>query len=468
MAGLKNIRPGIFGMDASGYGCYELFGSLPDGVCIINEQGQIVYFNRAYEKMFRVCGRFEVGRSIFQAKNDDLILTAFREKRNIKGNLNINRETKNISASAYPMLVDGIFRGVLALYTDDPVCNAHDGSAIAFETGSETEEDDSELLARFDEIITGSRLVKKSLEIAYKASKANATVLIRGESGTGKELVAKAIHKNSSRNTGPFVALNCCAVPANLLESEFFGYEQGAFTGAAKRKKGKFEQADGGTIFLDEIGDMPVETQVKLLRVIQEKEFERVGGNTTIKCDIRLIAATHRNLEEMVAAGSFREDLYYRLNVIPIYLPSLRERREDISLLAEHFIKKMNAGLGKNICALSDEALSCMESYDWPGNVRELENLIERIAVLSDKKIIDVEELPSNISRLYNVNDSKEEYNLINMSDSGGIATFEEYEKEIICQALKKFKSFNATGKALGITHKTVAMKARKYNIIDC
>jgi transcriptional regulator with PAS, ATPase and Fis domain len=263
------------------------------------------------------------------------------------------------------------------------------------------------------------------------------------------------------------VTVNCGAIPGTLLESELFGYEQGAFTGAVRRKLGKFEQANEGTIFLDEIGDMPPEMQVKLLRVIQEREFQRVGGIDTIKCNLRIIAATNRNLEEAIEKGEFREDLYYRINVIPICLPSLCERKEDIPMLVRHFTEKTGIASGKVGIRLSEEALGCLCRYNWPGNVRELENLIERLVVLSDKELIELQDLPSEISSLYDINVNDNGCSLINIDESGRIATLEEYEREIITHALKRFGSFNATGKALGITHKTVATKAKKYNIID-
>ncbi|KAB3537740.1 sigma-54-dependent Fis family transcriptional regulator [Alkaliphilus pronyensis] len=324
-----------------------------------------------------------------------------------------------------------------------------------------------ELSPPFKKMIGKSPMLIRALWSAEKAAQTNSTVLIRGESGTGKELVAKAIHEISDRQKNSFVRVNCGAIPANLLESELFGHEQGAFTGAIRRKIGKFQQASGGTIFLDEIGDMPLEMQVKLLRLIQEKEFERVGGNETIRCDVRIIAATHRNLEEQIIEGSFREDLYYRLNIVPVNLPALRERKEDIPLLCKHFmnkIKKLN-NIDKN---LDEEAIKALVQYNWPGNVRELENLIERLIVLSEGETITIDELPSNITNIYRVNyDKSNENGLINFDKNGQIATLDQYEMEIIKYALQRFKSFNAAAKALGITHKTVAFKARKYNIIE-
>src|SRR5690349_2863600 len=215
-------------------------------------------------------------------------------------------------------------------------------------------------------------------EVIAKVADSPSTVLITGESGTGKELVAKALHENSSRKNGPFIKINCAAIPKTLMESELFGYEKGAFTGATSSKPGRFELADGGTLFLDEIGEIPVEMQVKLLRVLQESEFERVGGIKTIKVDVRLITATNRDLQKECAAGNFREDLYYRLNVVPIHIPPLRDRREDIPLLVEHFVSKFNDRLKKNIEGIEPDALAALVQYHWQGNIRELENVLER------------------------------------------------------------------------------------------
>ncbi len=220
--------------------------------------------------------------------------------------------------------------------------------------------------------------MKGIFSVIERVADTPSTVLITGESGTGKELVAKALHEQSSRKSGPFIKINCAAIPKNLMESELFGYEKGAFTGATSSKPGRFELADGGTLFLDEIGEIPVEMQVKLLRAIQESEFERVGGIKTIKVDVRLITATNRDLEQEIARGNFREDLYYRLNVVPLQIPPLRKRAGDIPWLVEHIIKKFNERLRKNVTGIADDALAALESHSWPGNIRELENVIER------------------------------------------------------------------------------------------
>lgn len=463
-----NIKSLCNGGNSGQYGYGELFDNTADGVCIINEQGQFSYFNRAYEELLKLDSRPLEGSSIYECKNDGVILKAIRERKSSKGLLKGSKGSCKISVLASPIYSEYTFKGVIAIYREELSAVPDKERDCVVELKAYENEEPIAFDEKFNSIIACSRAMKSVLTIAYKASRTLSTVLIRGGSGTGKELIAKAIHNNSDRADNPFVAVNCGAIPTTLLESELFGYEQGAFTGALKRKIGKFEQANGGTIFLDEIGDMPVEMQVKLLRVIQEKEFQRVGGNDTINCNLRIIAATHRRLEEAIEKGDFREDLYYRINVIPIYLPSLMERREDIPVLADYFINKIGDELGKKHIRFSEEALYCLYKYNWPGNVRELENLIERLIVLCDREVIELWDLPSEISTLYDINENLGCGSLINTGESGRIATLEEYEREIIKYALKRFGSFNAAGKALGITHKTVAAKARKYCIYEC
>ena len=243
-------------------------------------------------------------------------------------------------------------------------------------------------------IIGNSQAMQEVYKTLGRVAESDVTVLVTGESGTGKELIARAIHVNSRRLGKPFLALNCAAIPGELLENELFGHERGAFTGATDRKAGKFEQADGGTLFLDEIGDMPLELQAKLLRVLQEKEITRTGGSQTINVDVRIVAATNQNLAEQVKAKEFREDLYYRLNVVPISLPALRDRREDIPMLVEFFLKRAKQDLGIDIMECSPEALQLLRSHDWPGNVRELENVIKRAALLSPNHVLTPPDFP--------------------------------------------------------------------------
>jgi Nif-specific regulatory protein len=247
------------------------------------------------------------------------------------------------------------------------------------------------------DMVGGSPQMRHVFDFIGKVAPSSATVLLRGESGTGKELVARAIHRNSPRAGKPFVAINCAVLTESLLESELFGHEKGAFTGAIALKKGKLEEASGGSVFLDELGELAPGLQAKLLRVLQEREFERVGGTRSIKTDIRLIAATNRDLEEAVREGNFRRDLYYRLNVVSVVLPPLRQRRDDIVQLANHFIQKHSRGVGRQVTGISEEVRTYLVNYDWPGNVRELENAMEHAVVLGSTELILPEDLPENV-----------------------------------------------------------------------
>lgn len=310
----------------------------------------------------------------------------------------------------------------------------------------------------FGNIIGKSPQMQKVFQLIKQVANTNSNVIIYGKSGTGKELVARAIHYNSPRKDKPFIAVNCSAIPESLLESELFGHEKGAFTGAISSRKGLFEEANGGTIFLDEIGDMSLAMQAKLLRVLEEKEIRAVGSDKPKKVDVRVIAATHKDLEKAVKEGTFREDLFYRLNVIPIYLPELRERVEDIPLLVEYFLKKYNEEAGRNV-RISREALACMMKYSWPGNVRELENLIERLVVLSTGDEIRVEDLPDHIRVC------KAE-NLVAELTMGEKITLEELEKRYILKVLREtgWHKSNAA-KILGIDRRTLYRKIEEYKL---
>ncbi len=450
----------------------QIFGNMDNGVCIIDEYGYIKYINPAYEKLFMTEYEKIIGKSLFMIKMDEITLQSFKKKKNMKGSLDYYIGNNQLKAATTVIKENNRFKGILVIYEKYELNDNNKMIKINDDmtTGKNNNIDNKEynLDKPFHDIVGESTIFKKALYRAQRASYTDSTVLIRGESGTGKELVARAIHKNSSRKGESFITINCGAIPSNLIESELFGHEKGAFTGAVSKKIGKFERADGGTIFLDEIGDLPHEMQVKLLRVLQEKEFNRVGGNEGIITNVRIISATNRDLEEMINTGEFREDLYYRLNVIPINLPALRERKFDIFLLLNHFSSKICNKVNIDSFTFTDEAIVCFEEYDWPGNVRELENVIERLIVLSDNNIIDTNDLPSSITKIYGFRNNVTSSNsLINLDNNGELATLEDYEKEIIRYAIKKFGSFNAAGKALGITHKTVAYKARKYNIVD-
>ncbi len=315
-------------------------------------------------------------------------------------------------------------------------------------------------------LVGNSEVFRKIFDLIERVSDSDSTVLILGESGTGKELVARAIHERSGRRDRPFIPVNCGAIPEGLMEAEFFGHEKGAFTGATERRQGRFELADGGTIFLDEVSEMPSYLQVKLLRVIQEKAFERVGGAKTLKVDVRIIAATNRNLEEEVRQGRFREDLFYRLNVIPIEIPPLRERREDIPLLCEHFIHRFSRKHGREPVKLSDEVMDVFMNYSWPGNVRELENTIERLTVLKGGSLIVPYDLPRKMlgGKIPEVAGVEEEVNPINGIDLE--YAVREYEKRLILNALSICNNVKSrAAKYLNINRTTLIQKMKRLGL---
>ncbi len=306
-----------------------------------------------------------------------------------------------------------------------------------------------------------SQATKALIETMKRASKVDSTVLLVGETGTGKELIARLLHEGSGR-PGPFQAVNCAALPANLIESELFGYEKGAFTGAIASKPGRFELADGGTIFLDEVGEMPLEMQPKLLRVLQERSFERVGGVKTRTTNVRVVAATNRDLMELSAAGEFREDLFYRLNVISLRLPPLCERKEDIALLVEHFCKKLGTRFGQPARSFDDDATEALMAHDWPGNVRELENLIERLTVLEPEGLISADavarELNASVRPLPSSGSIKDQVG----------ATSEAMEIQMISKALEATEGNRTHAAAqLGISRRTLQLKMKRYGLQD-
>jgi Nif-specific regulatory protein len=285
----------------------------------------------------------------------------------------------------------------------------------------------------------------------------NTTVLIRGESGTGKELIAHAIHYNSLRAKKPFVKVSCAALPESLIEAELFGHEKGAFTGAEARKKGRFELAEGGTLFLDEIGDVNLSTQVKLLRVLQEREFERVGGTETIKVNVRLIAATNKDMEVALAEGSFREDLYYRLNVFTIFVPPLRDRKADLLLLADHFLEKFSREHGKSIKRISTPAIDMLVSYHWPGNVREMENALERSVLMCEGQVVHAHHLPPSLQTA----EASGTVTRVSLADA-----VVAYEKDLIQDALKTTRGNRAkAARLLDATERILNYKIRKYAV---
>jgi sigma-54 specific flagellar transcriptional regulator A len=320
----------------------------------------------------------------------------------------------------------------------------------------------------FRGVIGKSRAMISVFKLIERVADSDSTVLINGETGTGKGLVAKAIHESSYRRERPFVSINCGAIPENLLESELFGHVKGAFTGATSAKTGKFEVANGGTIFLDEIGDMSPDLQVKVLKVLEEREFEPVGGCKTIKADVRIIAATHRDLEEEVQKGTFREDLFYRLYVIPIQLPALRDRQVDIPLLVNHFIHKLNDEKATQISHISDSAMKSFMEHQWPGNVRELANLMERLMVLKAEGVIEIEDLPP---KMRSSNNAVSLMTTPEISHEGICLTtaVNEFEKNLIYQSLERTDWVkNKAAKLLHVKRTTLVEKIKRYELHKC
>jgi transcriptional regulator with GAF, ATPase, and Fis domain len=317
---------------------------------------------------------------------------------------------------------------------------------------------------RFNDIIGQSNKMKAVFRLVEKVADCDSTILITGETGTGKGLVARAVHQNSKRKNKPFIAINCGAIPENLLESELFGHVRGAFTGATTSKSGKFELADGGTIFLDEIGDMSPDLQVKVLKVLEEGEFEQVGGSKTIQVNVRIIAATHRDLAEEVQKGNFRDDLFYRLYVIPLNLPSLRERRSDIPFLVSYFMGKSNRRNNREVRGITEDALELMVNYSWPGNVRELKNMVERMVVLKGEGQITAKDLPAELK----TSSRSEAIGEIEISDEGIClnSAVTEFEKALILQSLEKTKWVkNKAAKLLHLNRTTLVEKIKRHQL---
>lgn len=431
--------------------------SIYEGILAVDNNGIITHVNRAAEKMLGVDQKGLLGQNIRLVLPIKTLLEALENQRGFT-----SRE----------VAVDGPSGKVRLICTARPILDREGkmaGLVASFRDFKETQRLAYRIMAgekevTFDDIVGASPALQKVKREAQKIAISDSTVLILGESGTGKELFARAIHAASPRRNRPFVAINCGAIPENLLESELFGYEEGAFSGARRGgKPGKFELADGGTIFLDEIGNMSLYLQAKLLRVLQERTIDRVGGTTPIRVDVRVIAATNSDLEDMVKKGQFRADLYYRLSVIPLVIPPLRERREDIPLLLEHYLNRFNALLGKNITGFSKEALELCQNYDWPGNVRELANAVEYAVNLEEGSVITVASLPERIQG------SKEKTSVFAQHDNDRLCSLVELEKEAIVRALRKFgwseEGKYQAAKALGISRATLYRKLKKYGL---
>ena len=429
-----------------------LLNSMDKAIVSIDIEGNIDRYNSKFEKIFKL------KHTVYNKNIFDIL--------DFMKNTSISKFEKEKSNSFYYKKDYYILRGVYNVSTIT-LNNELKGYVIDFIDKKDAIKNynkiNKEYKIMLDSIIGESDIIKSTKNEALIASKSTSTVLIIGESGTGKELFARAIHNHSKRSENPFIAVNCAAIPDNLLESELFGYEEGAFTGAKKGGNlGKFELAHKGTIFLDEIGDMSLHLQAKLLRVLQEKELNKIGSNYNKTIDVRVIAATNKNLEEMVSSGLFREDLYYRLNVIPISLPSLRERKEDIPLLIDFMVKEYSKKLDKDVDDVEKDVLEALLKYKWPGNIRELQNIIEYTVNMSLSNTITIDLLPNKIKQ-------KEKNKEIIESEE--IETLDELERREIIKALNKYKDYKKdkeiVAKVLGISRATLYRKLDKYNIIS-
>lgn len=464
----------------------ELLG---DGVCVLDAAAAVTHVNEAYSAM--IDRSLTVGSTLEHTCLGDIVKQVFTSGKTVHTLIADRNTAVQITATLQPILANGRVNGIISvLKHSDTIQDLSETVRLVTEKSKKLEEQskrerenrwyperyvsetpEQKIVralkpgAAFQSFIGMDHTVLEALALAGKAAQVQSTVLITGKSGTGKELVAEGIHQAGPRSLQPLVKVNCAAIPESLLESELFGHEKGAFTGAIKRKLGKFELAHKGTLFLDEIGEMGLEMQTKLLRVLQNSTFERVGGETTLQVDVRIVAATNRDLEQMVREGTFREDLYYRLNVIPIHLPPLGERKTDIPLLVNYFLKWFNRQLGRDVKGISQTAMDALVRYGWPGNVRELKNIIERVVVLTDEAYIDICDLPQCFHQEKRC--ELEETHFYGSITKEEIFPLEKYEKDIIRAALERYGSYSAAAKALGITHKTVAAKARKYGLLD-
>lgn len=447
---------------------FAIGDAVSDGICVVDDKGVVTAINKGYTEITGIEEKEIIGRNIqvlLDEKyfNNAVSLLVLKEKKKITSLSTINKNNKKVLITGNPFFdEEGKVTRVLTVMRDLT-------ELIRLKEQLETTERKSEkylhelnyLRNKNKEsanFIGENFKVKKIKELIKYVAKTDATVLITGETGTGKEVISKEIHDKSNRRNSPYIKVNCAAIPDTLIESELFGYEKGAFTGAQNKEKlGMFEMANGGTILLDEIGEMPLTLQSKLLRVLQEKELMRVGGTKSIKLDVRVIASTNQVLSELIQKGKFREDLFYRLNVVPIKIPPLRERKDDIPLLAYNFLEKLNLKYGKDK-NFDSMAVNALEYYDWPGNVRELQNVIERLMVIDDENYIS-----------YNMIDNIIGKNRITVDPNDYILTLREavdrLEKQMIELALKNYGSTYKAAKVLGVTQPTVFRKAKALGI---
>lgn len=458
----------------------SILDSLTSGIQIVDINGEIIYINNSFLSIVGVKKEDRLGKSIYDVSDDGSIASVMKSGKPIYNLKNYPKGSSvELVSSAAPIVISGKVIGVVAVVSD-----VNDVFVL-----SKQLKESNNLVKKLSErisylattkyeigdVIGKCEPMKKIKELVKLAATNDITVLILGETGTGKELIAESIHSSSLRSKNPFVSINCSAIPENLLESEFFGYEKGAFTGAFKTKIGKFELANGGTLFLDEIGDMDLKLQSKILKAIEEKEIQRIGGNSSIPLDIRIIAATNRDLREMVDKGLFRQDLYYRLNIMAINIPPLRDRKDDLAELCEFMINKISRKIGRKGITISQGAIEAMSEYHWPGNVRELENTLERVIITSNNWAeIDVRDLGMILS-----NDDC--YSPLQMSRGKGgnshsadvprTLNLKNAEKFLIEESLNIFGSTYSgkleAAKALGISIATLYNKIKEYKITE-
>lgn len=434
-----------------------LVNAFQDGIIFVDAEGRLIHYNRPAEIILKEDLSQYIGTDIRNIIKSGIFNRALETPINIEHQkiaVSVNGRSLSLVAEVKTILVNNNIEGFVA-YLEETANSKKKLESVFM----------SNVRYSFDDIVGESEGIKKCIELAKKISQSNSSVLILGESGTGKELFARAIHNESKRAKCNFIAINCGAIPDTLLESELFGYEGGSFTGAKKEgNPGKFEMANGGTIFLDEIGDMPVNLQAKLLRVLQDREVVRIGDSRPIPIDVRIIAATNKDMEELIEQGLFRRDLYYRINVIPIKIPPFRERKEDLKMISEHLLKKHSALLGKMIEGIEDEAMMTLKKYDWPGNVRELENVIEYAVNMETGKELTAESLPAYLTENTDYSYKEPDTYEMSLKDSSNMS-----ERNKIISALRLFED-NTKGKKecakyLKISLSTLYRKLKEYNI---
>ncbi|RDY25274.1 CBS domain-containing protein [Romboutsia weinsteinii] len=459
----NHIRDYLY-MELEDYGITvkHIVGEIKEGICAINAEGIVILWNKFMEERYGILSSKIVGRPIHEFLRHTISERVLNSKESMSDvYCSCDKEDLYGLVHANPIYIEGEFLGVVCTEVD--ITEAKKLS-IELEKANDTLkylQDEVKNLSKgsFDKVLGKSYKLEKEKEVAKRVSKTNSSILIFGESGTGKEVFARAIHEYSDK-VGQFIPVNCSAIPNELFESEFFGYESGAFTGASKKgKMGIFELAKNGTVFLDEIGDLPMNMQAKLLRVLQEKEVRRIGGEKIIKIKSRVICATNKNLSDLVKEGKFREDLYYRLNVVEINLPPLRERKEDIEILIHNFLKEICEENEKSVIGITKESVNILQSYKWKGNIRELKNTIENLVVLSKRDVIEVEDLPSYIT----------ESSYINEDDDGDldlVKLTQKLENRVISKALELTKGNKAkAAKILNIPRTTLYYKIDQNDI---